>query len=36
MAEDFNQKYVGIVAVIIGAVVLSSGLVGLMLLLYFA
>jgi hypothetical protein len=31
MAEDFDQKYVGIVAAIIGAVVLSLGLIGLML-----
>ena len=34
MAEDFDQKNVGIVAAIIGAVVLSLGLMGLML--YFA
>jgi hypothetical protein len=33
MAEDFNLKYVGIVAAIIGAAVLSIGLVGLMLYL---
>jgi hypothetical protein len=29
MAEDFDLKYVGIVAAIIGAAVLSIGLVGL-------
>ena len=34
MAEDFDQKYVGIVAAIIGGVVLSLGLIGLMLLFY--
>jgi hypothetical protein len=34
MAEDFDPRYVGIVAAIIGAVVLSLGLMGLML--YFA
>ncbi len=28
MAEEFKQKYVGLVAVIIGAVVLLAGLVG--------
>jgi hypothetical protein len=33
MAEDFDQKYVGLVAAIIGAVVLSLGLVGLTLYL---
>jgi hypothetical protein len=33
MAEDFDLKYVGIVAAIIGAAVLSIGLVGLMLYL---
>jgi hypothetical protein len=31
MAEDFDPKYVGIVAATIGAVVLSLGLMGLML-----
>ena len=31
MAEDFDQKNVGIVAAIIGAVVLSLGLIGIML-----
>ena len=29
MAEDFSKKYVGLVASIIGAVVLLLGLVGL-------
>jgi hypothetical protein len=29
MAHDFEQKYVGLVATIIGAVVLVVGLVGL-------
>jgi hypothetical protein len=33
MAEHFDLKYVGIVAAIIGAVVLSLGLVGLTLYL---
>jgi hypothetical protein len=31
MAEDFDPKYVGIVAAIIGVVVLSLGLMGVML-----
>jgi hypothetical protein len=31
MAKDFDPRYVGIVAAIIGAVVLSLGLMGLML-----
>ena len=34
MAEDFDQKYVGIVAAIIGAVVLLLGLVGLLVNLF--
>jgi hypothetical protein len=33
MAEDFDLKYVGIVAAIIGAAVLSLGLIGLTLYL---
>jgi hypothetical protein len=33
MAEHFDLKYVGIVAAIIGAVVLSLGLIGLTLYL---
>jgi hypothetical protein len=31
MAEDFDPKHVGIVAAIIGAVVLSLGLIGIVL-----
>ncbi len=34
MAEDFDQKYVGIVAAIIGAVVLLLGFVGLFVSLF--
>ena len=30
MAEDFSQKYVGLVATIIGAVVLLLGMVGIL------
>ena len=36
MAKDFDLKYAGIVATIIGAVVLSLGLIGLLFLFDFA